>query len=446
MKKFDGAKSEPHLKELAGKITEDVLSLTNGVFHSGADFRKFATERKIQLSGNIKDSVRQIIASDKNLDEATRKQFAQSGVLTVDSYNVLIDQVRRDYGSTEVSTFSLDQFAPEQEVMAQTIVNATYGPNTGMIDARPLGTPFKAKAKLPLTQTSFNPMYFGNIETFDEQELLFLRDFGSQDISSRGIQQSLVYNELKLLVSLYQRKFDIISQGFTAGQYQYVTDQISYQTVYGINGNGQQFTPIGAKWATATGPGGAYVMNPLANPLNDIWYALTSYGPWKQYLQAVMGSGKFILNPNTMNWILTNPNTQSQAAFQVALSTDFDRYDLEAYMRCYFPASNIEIVVDYTMRMNDDLTTTYVYPDGYISVMFDSRSHGGAIGDFVYTTNVQAGGWQNSQTGIYTFIADLTSPQSYGGAQGNPHINIGVGANMGLRIPNPNVVLSMYVI
>ena len=432
MIQFNGQVSDKKLMEMSGNISDAVSHFTNNAFNNVDNFRKFTKERQFSLSGK--------------LPESTKLKYAQNGVITVDSYNTLIDDVRRDYGSTEIATFSLDEYFPEKRVNAPTIVNAIYAPNTGLMSARPLNTPFVQKPKLNLTQASFSPMYFGNIISFDEEELLYLRDYGAQDISSRGIQQSMIYNELKLLVSLYQTKFSIISAAVTTGTYDYTALTSQIQTSWNINNNNQQFTPIGAKWATATGPGGAYVMNSFANPLQDIWYALTTYSYWKQYLTAIFATGKFIMNPNTAQWILTNPNTQSAAAFQVSMSRAFDRYDLEAYFGAYFPASNIQVVIDSTILMNDDLTTQYVYPDGYISVMFDSSSHGGSIGDFVYTTNVQAQGWQNPQAGIYTFIADLTSPQSYGGAQGNPHINIGVGANMNARIPNPNLVLSMYVI
>lgn len=447
----NGDKSPKELWELSGKINEDINRLTGGgVIRSQDDFKQLIYTGKIQLSASkLAPSVKQLVSQASGISDNAnvRYQFASGGNFNVNSFNILIDSVRREYGSTEVATFSLDEYAPEMMVNAETIINATYGPNTGMMDARAPGTPLVAKAKLPLTQTLFNPMYFGNLETFNEQELLYLRDFGSQDISSRGIQQALIYNELKLLVMLYQRKFDIIAKGFTTGQYQFTTANINYQTVYGINGAGQQFGLIGPKWALPTGPGGSYVMNPLAYPLNDIWYAISQYAPWKRYLQAIMSSGKFIMNPTTSQWLLTNPNTQSAAAFQVASGVNYARYSLQDYMGNYFPSSNIEIVIDSTMILNDDLTSNFVYPDGYISVMFDSKSHGGAIGDFVYTTNLQGqGGWMYPKPGIFSFVADMTSPQSYGGAQGNPHINIGVGANMGLRIPNPNLVLSMLTI
>lgn len=442
MQQFNGERSNKELYELSGKINEDVCSLLG----QAVNVKELVTtgSTSINFSKASKSTQMQLTNLDRKLEIAGKRQFATNGTIVVDSFNYLIDNVRREYGSTEVATCAMDKYFPEKQVNAQTIQNATYEANKGMIDPRPLSTPFKQKKKLNLTSTVFNPMYFGNIISFDEQELLYLRDFGSQDVSSRGIQQALIYNELQLMVSLYQRKFDIMNQAVTVGQYQYVTDEISYQTMWGINGANQQFVPLGAKWAINSG--GNYVMNPLANPLNDMWYALTSYAPWKRYYQAIIKSGEFIMNPTTMQWILTNPNTLSQGAFQVAMSNGFDRYDLEAYFRCYFPASNIKVTVDYTMRVNEDNTSTYVYPDGYISVMFDSTSHGGSIGDFVYTTNVQQNGWQNPSTGIYTFVADLTSPNSLGGAQGNPHINIGVGANMSARIPNPNLVLSMYVI
>lgn len=430
--KFDGVKSDKHLLTMAAEMSETVSSFTNSAFTNIDNFRKFAKEGKLELSGN--------------LPESTKRKFAQNGVITVGGFNTLIQNVRREYGSSEIATFSLDEYFPEMRENAQTILNAIYAPNTGKMSARPLGTPFPQKAKLSLSQNTYNPLYFGEMVSFGEEELLYLRDYGSQDISSRGIQQSLIYNELKLLVSLYQTKFDIIASAATVGTYDYITLSSQSQTNWHINSNNQQFVPIGAKWATATGPGGAYIMNPLANPLQDIWYAITSYPYWMQYYNAIRSTGKFIMNPDTAQWILTNPNTQSSAAFQVSLSRDFDRYDLEAYFACYFPSSNIEVIIDYTILMNDDLTTQYVYPTGYISVMFNAASHGGSIGEFVYTTNVQSKGWVDPEAGIYTFIADLTSPQSYGGAEGNPHINIGVGANMNARIPNPNLVLTMYVV
>lgn len=442
MQNFNGERSSADLHELAGKINEDALSLLG----QAVDVRELINtgSASFNFSKASKSTQMRLSNLDRQAEIAGKRQFATNGTITIDSFNYLIDSIRRDYGSSEVATCAMDKYFPEKNVNAQTIQNVTYEANKGMIDPRPLNTPFKAKKKLNLTQTVFNPMYFGNIIEFSEQELLYLRDFGNADVSARGIQQALIYNELQLMVSLYQRKFDIMNQAVTTGSYSYVTDEMSLQTNWGLNGNGQQFVPLGAKWAVSSG--GNYVMNPLANPLNDMWYALTSYSPWKRYYQAIMKSGELIMNPTTMEWILTNPNTLSQAAFQVALSNGFDRYDLEAYFRCYFPASNIKVTVDYTVRVNEDDTSTYVYPDGYISVMFDSTSHGGTIGDFVYTTNVQQNGWQNPSTGIYTFLADLTSPNSLGGAQGNPHINIGVGANMSARIPNPNIVLSMYVI
>jgi len=457
-------KNNNDIHYMAQEITDNFHTLTNGNFRNNDTFRQLISGRKpVRFKGKMSDSIRMCIESPGEVPCAynhrgrstreSRIRLAQEGYFDVGSATITINNIVRQYGSTEAARWSLSEFFVDEYSPTENIVQPVLQRNFGMLPTRPLNEPFPIQPKQNYFQEQYSPFYFGGGRQITESELISFRNYGSQDISQRGLAELIIWNELALMVQVYQRIFNLQANALTIGNNDFITQNVNIQTNYATNANGQQVTPIYGVWGF--NEGGALVPNPNSRPLSDIWYWVWSYEGWRRFHNALVQTGVMVMNPNTYRCIMDNPNTRTEAAFQVASAAGVQGYSLDSYLKHYFPQSNLKVVVDGTMLSElvvDNVSSmpqyndTYVYPDGYVNFLFNCVDHGATIGKTVFTPAVQAAGGVNPASGIWTAIADLTSPQSVGGAQGNPYINILVGFNGMVMFPNPDNILSALVI
>ncbi|MCE3267816.1 MAG: hypothetical protein K0R49_68 [Burkholderiales bacterium] len=376
----------------------------------------------------------------KKSGSLTKKvQFSTDNTINVGQYGVVIDNIRRDYGSTEDATFSLDEYFPERFRNMPYIVNSIMQGNTGLLPARALGQPIPQVKKLNVKSTTFSAAGFAGSMTFDELDM-FLRNLSAQDISENGLDTYLIYNQLKLLTQLYSRKKLLTAQAAMLGQIEYEADgQFDFQANYGIPSQ-NIVHPISGNWLNPNN-----TVNQNAMPFQDLSYILDRYPPFYKFRSAYMRSGKLIMNPNTADGFLNNNNNNSWAKNIFGNAALFKRATMDMWLQHMYPSGNLQAVIEDDMYVDDDEVSHYTIPDGKILIAFDSASHGGSLGEFVFVPAAQKGGLLNAKPGIYTLLEDCSVPGSRGGV-GNPFVNIIAGFNGLPRIANPNNMLIIDVL
>ncbi len=379
-------------------------------------------------------------AEIKKTGSLTKKvQFSTDSTISVGQYGVVIDNIRRDYGSTEDSTFSLDEYFPERFSNMPYIVNSILEGNTGLLPARALGQPIPQVKKLNIKSTTFSAAGYAGSMSFGELDM-FLRNLSSQDISENGLDTYLIYNELRLLTQLYSRKKLLTAQAATLGQIEYEADgQFDFQANYGIPAE-NIVHPISGNWLNPNN-----TINQNAMPFQDLSYILDRYLPFYKFRSSYMRGGKLIMNPTTADGFLNNINNNEWARNIFGNAAIFKRATMDMWLQHMYPSGNLQAVIEDDMYIDDLGVSRYTIPDGRILIGFDTASHGGSLGEFVFIPAAQKGGLLNAQPGVYTLLEDCSVPGSRGGV-GNPFVNIIAGFNGLPRIANPNNILIIDVL
>lgn len=391
---------------------------------------------EVDMNGLLKFGKAEI----KTKGALTKKvQFSQDGSINVGSYGVVIDGIRRDFGSTESSTFSLDRYFPETTSDMPYIINAVVDANKGLLPARALGQPIPQITKKNFKSTTFSSAGFAGEVSFDELDM-FLRNISSQDISENGLDTYIIYNQLNLLTQAYSRKKLLIALAAMEGKVEYTAEgQFDFQVNYGIPTE-NIVHPLSGPWLNQDGS-----INQNAMPFQDLSYILDRYEPFKKFRRAIMSGGELIMNPATADSYLLNENNHEWGKTLFGNATIFKRADMEMYLQHLYPAGNLKATIDDDMYIDDDGVSHYTIPDGKILIAFDTTTHGGTLGEFVYTPSAQKGSLLNPKPGIYSLIEDCSIPGSRGGV-GNPFINLIVGFNGLTRIANPKNILIIDVL
>lgn len=379
-------------------------------------------------------------AEIKTPGNLTKKiQFSTDNTINVGQYGVVIDNIRRDYGSSEATTFSLDEYFPERFSNMPYIVNSILEANTGLLPARAPGQPIPQIKRANIKSTAFSAAGYAGSMSFGELDM-FLRNLSAQDISQNGLDTYLIYNQLRLLTQLYSRKKLLIAQAAMFGQIEYEAEgQFDFQANYGIP-NENIVHPISGNWLNPNN-----TINHNAMPFQDLSYILDRYPPFYKFRSAYMGGGKLIMNPATADAFLNNNNNHEWARNIFGNAAIFKRATMDMWLQHMYPSGNLQAVIDSDMYIDEAGVSRYTVADGKILIGFDSTSHGGSLGEFVFIPAAQKGGLLNAKPGIYTLLEDCSVPGSRGGV-GNPFINIIAGFNGLPRIANPNNMLIIDVL
>lgn len=387
-----------------------------------------------------------VFNTQKALDRYSSAQFNVTGTgIPINSTTVSVTNLLREVGTVMDPKSFYSYYVPDVMSEATTVVVETIAPIVGAQQDRKIGQPFPEVNKLGNQSAIFTPAYSGEKIVVDEQDILSLRQIGTNNFSIRGIAQYLsVWNE-QLAVRMYTKKNILLQQTIFQGQFSWYGQTFSF----GVPG-GNTLVPVsGIPWATPTGPGGVYVMNPSATPLTDIRYLISNQPSLRKFKNFFKG---IVMNRNTHSWFYSNPQVQQLIQYgYMANQNIVDRASRGATMEAmieYFLGGDIKVGVyvddsTYVADANDPLgnaanSTNYFIPDGYLLFVFDLAAYGGQTVDFVYTPAIQNGGsFLDARPGMFMVMEDLTQAGTFGGYE-NPSIKMLAGFNGMPRIIRPN--------
>lgn len=409
---------------------------------------------------NLAKTCRSIDVTNNNVDMSRRVDFEANGGFTVNNYNTIISQVITEVYDNAPET-SLAQIFPFSQYPASNVVIDVFAAPGGLIAPYQYGTAVGEVPKIGNRTYEFSGIPYRGYINIDERDLTFWRDLGNPDISARGILQRLTMYSMQAKVITNNRINLIRSSIFNNGINYYNNSNplstVSYQ-IPTYNQVSSVTDPVN-QWGTVNTTTNAYTVNPNANPIFDLYYYTKAYLPWITKFQQIRKC-KMIMNPITEALIIQNPNVQKQIAIlQTAPGTFNDarsHHNAEFVMKALIPGLECEVMVDGSsyLLQNSDVTWNpngsgftstpvaqqYFIPSGSILFAIDVEDHGGRLGEFVFTTSIQNGGFIEAQAAPWYIIEDLTAPGTRGGPL-NPSIQLDFGFAGGLQPYHPEGTL-----
>jgi hypothetical protein len=391
-----------------------------------------------------------------------RKQmnFEQQGGFVVDDFNTIISQVIMEVYDNSAET-ALAAIYPFSQYPAAKVVVEVFAAPGGLIAPYKYGEPVQEVPKIGNRTYEYSGIPYRNYITIDERELTFWRELGNPNISARGLLQRLTMYSMQAKVITNNRINSIRSTIFANG-INYYNDSNALTTVsYQIPVYNQvtSITDPVNEWGTVYTQTNRIVPNPLANPIFDLYYYTKLYLAWISKFQRIRRC-KLIMSPVTEALILQNPNVSSQIAIiqaQPGSAVDARGFrTAEFAIKTQIPGLEIEVLVDgssYLLQNSDvtwqpsgaGFTTTpvaqqFFIPPGAIMFAIDVEDKGGRLGEFVFTTSVQNGGFIQANASPWFIIEDLTAPGTRGGPL-NPSVQLDFGFAGGLQPYHPEATL-----
>ena len=423
---------------------------------AGADLADFYEDAMLSMGfKNSKDVFSQaflsgqpgapIFNTQKAVDRYSNAQFNVTGNgIPINSTTVSVTNLLREVGTVMDPKSFYSYFVSDVMSEATTVVVETIGAIKGVQQDRKIGQPFPEVVKVGNQSATFTPAYSGEKIVVDEQDIISLRQIGTNNFGIRGIAQYLsIWNE-QLAVRMATKKNILLQQAIFEGQFSWYGQTFSF----GVP-SGNTLVPVsGIPWATPTGPGDALVMNPSATPLTDIRYLISNQPSLRKFKNFFKG---IAMNRNTASWFYSNPQVQQLIQYgYMANQTLVDRASRGATMESmieYFLGGDIKIGVyvddskyvadDKDPLGNADNSTNFLIPDGYLLFVFDLSRFGGQTVDFVFTPAVQNGSYLDARPGMFMVMEDLTQAGTFGGYE-NPSIKLLHGFNGMPRVIRPN--------
>lgn len=379
--------------------------------------------------------------------------FNQNGGILIDGFNTTFYKViRESYGLDEGGKTYMDNVFPDSNIPSQKVVVEVYAAPGGTLDSYAYGQPAYEKTKIGNRSYEYEGAPYRNYLKMQENDLTFLRQLGEPDTSARGVMQRLTMYSLQAKILTSNRKALLKNTIFNNG----VTingQAINYQ-IPSYNIVGSVTAPSG-QWGTYNTTTGAITINSNANPINDLYYYLQSYAPWLSRFE-MLRRCKIVMSPITQQFITNNPNVRSQIlAVQSAPGSQFNprgQYNADFAVKTLIPFFEGTVEVDGSAYLlnNSDITwqpdgsgftstpvgQQYFIPPGAILFHIDTEEFGGPLGEFIYTSAVQNGGFVNANPGPWFIIEDCTAPGTRGGPL-NPFINLDFGFAGGLAPYRP---------
>jgi hypothetical protein len=357
--------------------------------------------------------------------------------------------------STLQDSFSLSEYFPDEMLPAveKIWVDVVDGV-IGIAQDYTYGTEVSEVAKLGNQIYEFIAPAVRDKFLFNETDMLFRRELGNPNISSRGILQRISLNSLNAYGRLLNKKKTMISNMVFNGTYTFSPNIGSPVTVSAGIPAANNATPTVAPWLVLSSSGsthGTYVPNNNANPISDLLYWFSTYPTFIRMLPFIR---KMIMNPITANAFINNSNTQAYINRVITNQSVFDRnqkMDIGLAVRYFLPIFDIEVVIDATSYMTNQVwaasnnTAIYFIPTGKIFFGVDVGAYGGTLGDFCMIGAIQNGGFQNPQPGMFIVLEDFTAPAAGNGGMEQPYLKMVSGFNGGVRIRRPYDILTATV-
>lgn len=272
---------------------------------------------------------------------------------------------------------------------------------------------------------------------YDENKILYLRELGKNDPSSRGIRQYIDMDIDRLNRRLEARIEKLRWDAIFTGGFSYLGKAFSY----GIP-SANTALPVGAKWSLD-----GLNSNNSADPIRDIRYwTLGGLSTFRKYKIRQM-----IMNPNTARWILDNTNVQSLIK-QYFASDVFGAYELNKTMQMLVPGCPQVTIYDgwhQTESVDSDGKITvsdaiYFIPDG--KIWFECNLPGGdRIGEFVQGVHLAEGSIDQPGFGKFLIVEENIAPGTKGGPS-NPYVDIVAGVYGGVKLDRAFDVLTANVL
>lgn len=337
-------------------------------------------------------------------------------------------------------TYMGQKYLPSINMPVEEIYVDSVEATGGLSPEHVLGTNPKIRQRTGSTTLFFKPGAYREEKVFDERDILFLRKLGENDRSRRGIEQQfeIALDDLnrRMEARIEKLRWDTI---FT-GAWSYMGQTISY----GIP-TANTALPVGAVWSLDS-----INANPSANPLQDIRYwMLGGYPTFRKYKVS-----KMIMNPNTVRWILDNPNTQTLVRTYFS-AENFGAYDINKTVQLAVAGAPEIVVYDgwYQSESVDSFgqitvsDAIFMIPDGRIYFEV-SNFPGGAqekIGEFVLGSHLAEGTISSPGYGKFLVVEDNTKPGTKGGP-GNPYISMVAGFLGGVKLDRFKDVITADVL
>ncbi len=457
------------------KIVDKIMA--DGV-RTNADVIDYGRVYQMQRSGKMRSSEFQNVTADTvktanlarrikfennfNMGGSNSKQvnFEQQGGFLVDNFNTMVTGVVSEAYDNSV-TSSLAEYFPFAQYPASQIVLDVFAAPGGMVAPYKYGEPVAEVSKIGNRTYTFSGIPYRSFISIGERDIAFDRQLGDPNISARGILQRLTMYAMQAKVMVNNRINEMRSTIFANGINYYndsnTLTNVSYQ-IPSYNQVVSMTDPIN-QWGTIYTQSNRTVPNPLSNPLYDMYFYLKQYLPWVTKFGMVKDC-KIIWSPLTESLFLQNPNVRSQVAILQgqpgAAINPRGQNNAEFLLQSLIPGINISVHTDMSARLleNSDVTwapdgsgftstpvaQTFNIPPGAVMFAINVERHGGQLGEFVFTTSIQNGGFVQATPAPWFIIEDLTAPGSRGGPL-DPSLQLDYGFAGGVRVTHPEGVL-----
>jgi hypothetical protein len=435
-------------KTFADIINYDFCKARNAVGQSVYDLAKQRRSRNFSIDrdGNISYDLSGESEVDYNL--------TSGGGILIDNFTTLIAKVIQEaYGMDADGKTALDKYFPDANYLAEKVVVEVFAAPGGTLDQYAYGTQVMEKDKVGNRSYEYEGIPYRNYMEIDERDLTFMRQLGNPDTSARGLLQRLTIYTMQAKVLVNNRKALLKTTIFSNGA-TFQNTAISYQ-IPSYNQITSFTDPVG-KWGTFnTTTYQPVSINGNANPLDDIYIALKTYGPWVARA-GLLADCDIIMSPMTEYFFLNNPNVRARINALLGKSGSAidgrQQYQVETILKYFIPAFNGRVVVDTSAYLlsNSDVTwksdgtgftdtpvpQQYFIPPGSVLFGINTERFGGPLGEFIYTAAIQNGGMNNPGAGPWYIIEDLTAPGTTGGPL-QPKIRLDFGMAGGLAPEHP---------
>lgn len=422
-------RKSPFPQEITGVLNSVKYSSTNDKADAIYDTLKFMGLNNVsQVINN--DGTPGLFKKDVNVKLAYTGEGLLAGTSLVTG---VIEQV-----TPYIQNETLRNLFPEAEYASQRLLLDVFDPIVGMTHDTPLDTPVPIIEKRGVETQEFQPKTSQEAIEITQEQILFLRDPGNQNISLRGLAMYMAKWTEQLAHRGNVKRLNDIYTAIFQGQYYWGAELISY----GIpTGNRIHTVNLSGYWGTIV-TGTSFSYNPLANPILDLTTIFNNI--LLKYRGLKM---KIVLNYMTNQLIVQNPNVIARTPFLYANNNLVSNsvtggVTLDTLLRYYLGGDlGIEVIIDnsnYIADVNDPNgyvagTTNPVLPNYKIWVYIDTDGFGMPLGEYAYTLATQKGGTSNPQAGKYFYLVDSTLSQTFDGIS-QPRINIAHGWNGSPRL------------
>lgn len=271
----------------------------------------------------------------------------------------------------------------------------------------------------------FTPSYYKEKLLYNEQDIMYLRELGQNDLSQRGIRMYLNRGIDQLNRRIEARVEFLRWQAIFTGGFTFMGKTVSFAIPAG-----NRVFPVGAVWST-----NGLTQNNSADPIVDIRYWLN--GGTARFRKYVIS--KMVMNDRTASWILDNQNTRAYLTSYGA-NPALDGYEINKVLSFLIPGCPpVEVYKGWYQEQTVDATGKILVGDAirFIpngKIFFEANlPDGNKVGEFVQTLNLSNGNLDAPAMGKFLVIDENLAAGTKGGPS-NPYIDVVGGVYGGVNL------------